>query len=83
MQYSRNDSFDFFTRNTFRVRGDVLEITPAYEFDKAFRIELFGDEIERISEVNTLTGEVLPYRKHDHLPCVSLCHAAGQDGRCH
>lgn len=62
MQYSRND-FDF-TRNTFRVRGDVLEIIPAYEFDKAFRIELFGDEIERISEVNTLTGEVLLYRKH-------------------
>ncbi|MDO4753428.1 MAG: excinuclease ABC subunit UvrB [Bacillota bacterium] len=62
MQYSRND-LDF-KRNTFRVRGDVLEIIPAYEYDKAYRIELFGDEIERIAEVNTLTGEVLNFVKH-------------------
>ncbi len=62
MQYSRND-LDF-RRNTFRVRGDVLEIIPAYEYEKAFRIELFGDEIERIAEINTLTGQVLNYLKH-------------------
>ncbi len=62
MQYSRND-MDF-KRNTFRVRGDVIEIIPAYEYDKAYRIELFGDDIERIAEVNTLTGEVLLFRNH-------------------
>ncbi len=62
MQYSRND-IDF-KRNTFRVRGDVIEIIPAYEYDKAYRIELFGDDIERIAEVNTLTGEVLLFRNH-------------------
>ncbi len=56
MQYQRND-IDF-TRGKFRIRGDVLEIQPAYE-EKAVRIEFFGDEIERIVEVDTLTGEVL------------------------
>ncbi len=62
IQYNRND-IDF-TRNTFRVRGDVIEIMPAYEFEKAYRIELFGDEIDRIGEINALTGEVLGYRNH-------------------
>ncbi len=62
MQYSRND-IDF-KRNTFRVRGDVLEIIPAYEHEKAYRIELFGDEVERIAEINTLTGKVLSYQLH-------------------
>lgn len=57
MQYKRND-FDFH-RATFRVRGDVLEIFPAYEEDLAIRIEMFGDEIERISEIDPLTGRVL------------------------
>lgn len=56
MQYSRND-VDF-ARATFRVRGDVLEIFPAYEEDRALRIEFFGDEIERISEIDPLTGKV-------------------------
>ncbi len=56
MQYQRND-VDF-TRGRFRIRGDVLEIQPAYE-EKAVRIEFFGDEIERIVEVDTLTGELL------------------------
>ncbi len=56
MQYQRND-IDF-TRGRFRIRGDVLEIQPAYE-EKAVRIEFFGDEIERIVEVDTLTGELL------------------------
>lgn len=57
MQYKRND-FDFF-RTTFRVRGDVLDIYPAYEEDLALRIEFFGDEIERLSEIDPLTGRVL------------------------
>lgn len=59
MQYKRND-YDF-SRATFRVRGDVLEIFPAYEEDLALRIEFFGDEIERISEIDPLTAKV--YRK--------------------
>ncbi len=55
--YKRND-FDF-SRGTFRVRGDVLEVFPAYEEDKAIRFEFFGDELERISEIDPLTGRVL------------------------
>ncbi len=62
MQYVRNDIN--FTRSTFRVRGDVVEIMPATSFDKAIRIELFGDEIERIVEVNALTGQILGERNH-------------------
>lgn len=57
MQYKRND-IDF-SRATFRVRGDVLEIFPAYEEDLALRVEFFGDEIERISEIDPLTANVL------------------------
>ncbi|MBA3958187.1 MAG: excinuclease ABC subunit UvrB [Parachlamydiaceae bacterium] len=57
MQYTRND-FDFF-RTTFRVRGDVLDIFPAYEEDLAVRIEFFGDDVERISEIDPLTGRIL------------------------
>lgn len=56
MQYKRND-MDF-ARSTFRVRGDVLEIFPAYEEDLALRIEFFDDEIERLSEIDPLTGRV-------------------------
>lgn len=56
MQYKRND-FDF-ARSNFRVRGDVLEIFPAYEEDLAVRIEFFDDDIERISEIDPLTGKV-------------------------
>ena len=55
MQYKRND-FDF-ARATFRVRGDVIEIFPAYEEDLAIRIEMFGDDIEKISEIDPLTGK--------------------------
>ncbi|MBQ9980719.1 MAG: excinuclease ABC subunit UvrB [Oscillospiraceae bacterium] len=54
IRYERNDAA--FTRNTFRVRGDSLEIFPAYSNEVAFRIEFFGDEIERISEITALTG---------------------------
>jgi len=55
MQYERND-YDF-ARATFRVRGDVLDIFPAYEEDLAIRVEFFGDEIERLSEIDPLTGK--------------------------
>ncbi len=57
IQYTRND-MDFH-RGTFRVRGDRLEVFPAYEEDKAVRIDFFGDTIEEISEINPLKGEVL------------------------
>ena len=56
LQYTRND-YEL-TRSHFRVRGDILEIVPAYEDDLGFRIEFFGDEIERISEIDPLTGKV-------------------------
>ena len=56
LQYERNDIN--FTRNKFRVRGDVVEIFPSYSGDTAVRVEFFGDEIDRISEINTVTGEV-------------------------
>ena len=62
IQYERNDIN--FIRNKFRVRGDVLEIFPANNGENAIRIEFFGDEVERISEVNVITGEVLGYRNH-------------------
>ncbi len=56
LHYTRNDLE--LARGTFRVRGDILEIVPAYESDLAYRIELFGDTIERISEIDPLTGKV-------------------------
>ena len=56
IQYERNDIN--FIRNKFRVRGDVVEIYPVYTSDTAIRVEFFGDEIDRISEINPLTGEV-------------------------
>jgi excinuclease ABC subunit B len=62
IQYKRNDIS--FTRGTFRVRGDVLEVFPASSSEQAVRIEFFGDEIERITEVNSITGEILGRRKH-------------------
>jgi excinuclease ABC subunit B len=57
VQYSRND-VDF-SRGTFRVRGDIVEIFPVYEEERAVRVELFGEEIERLSEIDPLRGEVL------------------------
>jgi excinuclease ABC subunit B len=62
IQYQRND-FNF-ARGTFRVRGDVVEIFPATTHEKAIRIELFGDEIERITEIDVLTGEIIGERDH-------------------
>ncbi len=54
IRYNRNDMA--FERNTFRVRGDTVEIFPAYSRDHAIRVEFFGDEVERISEINVITG---------------------------
>ena len=62
MQYTRND-MDF-KRGTFRVHGDVLEIFPANEGDTAIRVEFFGDEIDRITEIDELTGEIKAELKH-------------------
>lgn len=62
MQYERNDLN--FVRNKFRVRGDVLEIFPSNNGENAIRVEFFGDEIERICEVNVVTGEIIGIRQH-------------------
>ncbi|MCD8049867.1 MAG: excinuclease ABC subunit UvrB [Clostridia bacterium] len=62
MQYERNDIN--FIRGKFRVRGDVLEIFPSSSGESAVRIEFFGDEIDRISEIDTLTGEIVGLRDH-------------------
>ena len=62
IQYTRNDIA--FERNNFRVRGDVLEIFPAAETEKAIRVEFFGDEIEKITEIQVVTGEVLGELNH-------------------
>ncbi|MBS6735019.1 MAG: excinuclease ABC subunit UvrB, partial [Clostridiales bacterium] len=70
MQYDRND-MDFH-RGTFRVRGDVVEIIPAYESDVAIRVEFFGDEIDRITEIDTLTGEIR--RELNHIALYPASH---------
>ncbi len=62
IQYERNDVS--FTRNKFRVKGDTVEVFPVYSSETAFRIEFFGDEIDRISEIHPLTGEVKCTRSH-------------------
>jgi len=62
IQYERNDIN--FVRGKFRVRGDVLEVFPASQSDNAIRVEFFGDEIERITEINVLTGEIIGVMSH-------------------
>lgn len=62
IQYKRNDIS--FTRGTFRVRGDTVEIFPASSSENAIRVEFFGDEIDRITEINTVTGELIGRRNH-------------------
>ncbi|HBV86768.1 MAG TPA: excinuclease ABC subunit B [Desulfosporosinus sp.] len=62
IQYDRNDIA--FTRGTFRVRGDIVEIYPASSSEQVIRVDLFGDEIEHIYEINMLTGEILGERHH-------------------
>ena len=70
IRYERND-VDF-KRNTFRVRGDTVEIYPAYWAGKAIRVEFFGDEIDRISEINAVTG--MPTRVLDHVAVYPASH---------
>ncbi len=65
MHYQRND-IDF-QRGSFRVRGDCIEVFPAGATDRAVRIELFGDELERLSDIDTLTGKVLCQRKYAYI----------------
>ena len=62
IQYMRNDIN--FVRGTFRVRGDILEIFPASSSENSIRVEFFGDEIEKIVEINHITGEIIGYRNH-------------------
>ncbi|MCC0701091.1 excinuclease ABC subunit UvrB [Clostridioides sp. ZZV15-6383] len=62
IQYERNDIN--FTRGTFRVRGDILEIFPASNDEKAIRIEFFGDEIDRVTEIDYVTGKIVGTRNH-------------------
>jgi excinuclease ABC subunit B len=62
IRYERNDIA--FERNMFRVRGDVLDIFPAYSTDTAVRVEFFGDEVDRISEIQAVTGKTLRYLSH-------------------
>ena len=62
IRYERNDIA--FGRNMFRVRGDTVEIFPVYSHDKAIRVEFFGDEVDRISEVNVVTGAPIRYLSH-------------------
>ncbi len=70
MQYERNDVG--FERNRFRVRGDVVEIYPAYYEDTAIRVEMFGDEVDRISEINVVTGQQL--RQLNHIALYPASH---------
>lgn len=72
MQYERNDIN--FVRNKFRVRGDVVEIFPSNNGENAIRVEFFGDEIERICEVNVVTGEIVGVRQHAYISGLSLCY---------
>ncbi len=62
IQYARND-LDF-KRGTFRVRGDVVEVFPSFSPDRAYRVEFFGDEVERISEIDVLSGKILNVLNH-------------------
>ena len=70
IQYERNDVN--FVRGTFRVRGDILEILPANTDEKGIRVEFFGDKIERICEINYLTGEIIAQREHVSIFPASL-----------
>ncbi len=70
IRYERNDIA--FERNMFRVRGDTVEVWPAYFKDTAIRVEYFGDEIDRISEINVVTGT--PIRRLEHIPIFPASH---------
>ena len=77
ISYDRNDIN--FVRDNFRVRGDTVEILPASSHDKAIRVEFFGDEIDRISEINIVTGEVL--RIMSYVPIFPATHYAVSDNK--
>ncbi|MEG6615129.1 excinuclease ABC subunit UvrB [Peptococcaceae bacterium 1198_IL3148] len=77
IQYSRNDVN--FTRGTFRVRGDIIEIYPASATEKGLRVELFGDEVDRMVEFDVLTGEVLGER--NHISVFPASHYATSDAK--
>ncbi len=77
MSYDRNDVN--FVRDKFRVRGDVVEVLPASSGDKAIRVEFFGDEIERVSEINTVTGELI--RTLSYAAIYPATHYAVSDDR--
>ena len=80
LQYERNDVN--FIRNKFRVRGDVVEIFPANATDRAVRVEFFGDEIDRLTEFNPLTGDAISELKHIAIyPASPLHRAQGEDGQ--
>ena len=70
IRYERNDIA--FERNMFRVRGDTIEVFPAYWKDTAIRVEFFGDEIDRLSEINVVTGA--PIRRLEHIPIYPASH---------
>ena len=70
IRYERNDLN--FTRNTFRVRGDTVEIYPVYWSGRAIRVEFFGDEIDRISEINAVSG--MPERVISHVAIYPASH---------
>ena len=80
IQYERNDIN--FIRNKFRVRGDVVEIFPANNGENAIRVEFFGDEIDRISEVNVVTGELIGTRNHVVIMPASLCYDCRENAAC-
>ncbi|MDD7764418.1 MAG: excinuclease ABC subunit UvrB [Peptoniphilaceae bacterium] len=77
IQYVRNDIN--FIRGTFRVRGDSLEIFPVSSSENSIRVEFFGDEIEKISEINSLTGEIIGFR--EHIAIYPASHFATSSGK--
>jgi len=77
IQYSRND-YDF-KRGSFRVHGDVIEIFPASYTEKAIRVEMLGDEVERLLEIDTLTGEV--YGRRSHVAIFPASHYVVEEGK--
>lgn len=77
IRYERNDLA--FSRNTFRVRGDTVEIYPSYSADSAVRIEFFGDEVERIQEIRVVTGE--PMRRISHAAIYPASHYVTTRGK--
>ena len=80
IQYERNDVN--FVRNKFRVRGDVVEIFPAGSSENAIRVEFFGDEIDRISEIQVVTGNIISTLAHTAIyPCLPLCCVKGTSAR--